>query len=266
MKKNNQPIGILDSGMGGLTIWKEVVVQLPNESIIYIADSKNCPYGSKSEERIYELARKMISFLLTKNVKLIVIACNTISVSSLDRLRIAYPYIPIIGIVPVVKKAAEVSKNKRIGILTTTATSKSAYQKHLINEFAKDCCVTTVGTDRLVPLIERGEVDGWVMEKILRAELDPFIKTGVDAVALGCSHYPFLKSVMQQILTDNVLLLDSSKAVARQVKRVLENNHSVASLDSAQHTFYTSGDTDIFLQTTKKLLGGRIQKAERIDL
>src|SRR6266480_7134956 len=142
---NNNPIGILDSGVGGLTVLQALVHELPHESAIYNGDSHNTPYGAKSEEEIYRLSKRLIEFLLKKEVKLIVIACNTITVTCLDKLRSEYPNVPIVGTVPVIKTAAEVSKNKRIGILSTTRTAQSTYQKRLIEEFANGCTVFNHG-------------------------------------------------------------------------------------------------------------------------
>src|SRR5579859_4755595 len=133
---SNYPIGVLDSGVGGLTVLNAIVQELPHESVVYIGDSRNTPYGAKTAEEIYHLSRKLIEFLREKKVKVIVIGCNTITVSCLDRLRSDYPVMPIVGTVPVIKTAAAVSTKKRIGILSTTRTAQSDYQKHLIEEFA----------------------------------------------------------------------------------------------------------------------------------
>src|SRR5262245_55029364 len=134
---DNQPIGIIDSGVGGLSIWQDIRRELPHESTIYLADSKNCPYGTKSSEEIYALASCLVTFLLQKNVKMIVLACNTITVTCLERLRSNHPHLPIIGVVPVIKTAAAYTATKTIGVLTTPVTEKSMYQQHLVDEFAK---------------------------------------------------------------------------------------------------------------------------------
>lgn len=255
---NNQPIGILDSGVGGLSIWKEIVSSLPSESTIYIGDSKNCPYGSKSSEEIYVLASKMIKFLLSKNVKLIVIACNTITVTSLTKLRSDFKNIPILGIVPVIKTAAEKTKNGKIGVLSTVQTAKSNYQKKLIEKFAKDLKVINIGTDKLVPFVEKGELDSENLKIILKKILMPFIKSGIDVLALGCSHFPFLKKQMQEILGKNVNILDSAGAVARQIERVLLANKTKANSPSVSHKLFTTERVDLFKNTYKKLISGKI--------
>jgi glutamate racemase len=195
----------------------------------------------------------MIDFLLSKRAKLIVIACNTITVSCLDKLRLAYPALPIIGTVPVVKTAAAITHNKRIGILSTTATANSAYQKALIAQFANGCSVFNHGTDALVPLIEAGELEGKRIEDALQNVLRRFQEEQIDTLALGCTHFPFLRTQIQAILGAGVQVLDSAAAIARQIKRILEHNKIVTSAQEATHQFYTTGDLNVakkLLQTT----------------
>lgn len=255
---NNQPIGILDSGVGGLSIWREIILELPLESTIYVADSKNCPYGEKTEEKVYELTKRIAEFLIKKNVKLIVIACNTATVSALDKLRQDFKDLPIVGTVPVVKTAAEKSKTKKIGILSTTRTAKSKYQKNLIKTFATDCEVINIGTDNLVPLIEKGDIDNLNVKKVLQEDLRPFKESRIDALALGCSHYPFLKKEIEKILCPDVQVLDSGGAIARQVKRVLTQNKALSSNTNPNHIFYITGDKTQFRNVIKKLLGDQL--------
>lgn len=265
---NNQPIGILDSGVGGLSVWQEIVTLLPNESTVYIADSKNVPYGKRDEEEIFELSKRLVQFLLDKKSKLIVVACNTITVSSLDRLRLEFPKVSIVGIVPVVKTASERTKNKRIGILSTKATAKSEYQQNLIDKFAKNIEVLTIGTDELVPFVERGEKEGAQLRSVLKRVLAPAHEQGVDVIALGCSHFPFLRDSMQEILGLDVLLLDSSGAVSRQVGRVIEERSIDNRGSTPNHSLYTTGEKEVFERTIEKLIFdtmltkvGKIEKA-----
>lgn len=253
---NNQPIGILDSGVGGLSIWKEVVKQLPSESTIYIADSKNCPYGTRPVDTIYPLAKRLVQFLVDKKVKIIVVACNTITVSCLDRLRKEFPDTPIVGTVPVIKTAATLSKNKKIGVLSTKTTAESIYQKQLINTFSAGCDVLNIGTDKLVPVIENGEIDKKDSYRVLKSILRPFIEKNVDALVLGCSHFPFLKKEMKKILGLHVMILDSADAIARQTARVLTNNNALSLKKDTEYQFYTTGDVDQFEVVANKLIGG----------
>ena len=249
----NQPIGILDSGVGGLTVFKEIVHLLPHESIMYIGDSQSTPYGQYSADKIHKLAKKLVDFLISKKAKIIVIACNTITVSCLDKLREEYPQIPIIGTVPVVKTAAEVTKNKKIGILSTTNTAKSTYQKHLVEKFANNCYVFEHGTDELVPLIEKGEFNGKKMNEVLERTLMKFKREEIDTLALACTHFPFVADKMHEILGDKVRLLDSGAAIARQVQRVLDNNEAFANHTTPTYAFFTTGKKESFEKVAKHL-------------
>jgi len=255
---DNRPIGIIDSGVGGLSIAAKLIEKLPHESIIYIADSKNCPYGKKSAKHISELTKKMVEFLLTRQIKLLLIACNTITVTSIEKLRQDYPDLPIIGIVPVIKTAVEKTKNGKIGIFSTFATARSQYQKALINKFAKGYKVINIGSESLVPLIEK--LDFKVINQVLKKELKIFQIADVDVLALGCSHFPLIKSEIQKMLPE-VLILDSAGAVCRQVQRVLEKNGSLSSSVNSSYTFYTTGDLKVLSFFVKKLTAkGKIER------
>lgn len=256
----NRPIGILDSGVGGLTVWKEIAELLPQESTVYIGDSYNSPYGRYTADKIHELAKKLIKFLISKDAKIIVIACNSITVSCLDKLREEFPQVPIVGTVPVVKTAARITKNKRIGILSTTNTAKSEYQKKLIEQFAHDCSVFSHGTDDLVPLIEKGELSGVTVGRILNKVLSQFKDEGVDTLALGCTHYPFVSWQIKDIIGKNITLLDSGTAIARQVKRVLEKNNSMTQESKSKYEFFTTGAVENFQKVANTLGKGTITK------
>ncbi len=256
-----QPIGIIDSGVGGLTITQALIKKLPYESIIYIADSKNCPYGEKSKEEIYKLTKKMIDFLIEKKIKLLIIACNTITVTSIDKLRKDYPSVPIVGIVPVIKTAVEKTKNGRIGIFSTVATAKSRYQKDLIQKFGKDCQVLNIGSSKLVPLIEN--LDFEAVNDVLQTELEPFKKAKIDILALGCSHFPLIRDQIKKLLP-GVLILDSSGAVSRQVRRVLKNNKMLSKSTNSDYNFYTTGNLKAMEYFVDKLTN--MVRIERISL
>jgi len=242
---DKRPIGILDSGVGGLTVWKEIVALLPNESTLYLGDSKNAPYGDRTPKDIYLHAKRLIQFLLTKKVKIIVVACNVVTTTCIDRLRNEFKDVPIVGTVPVVKNAAELTKKKKIGILSTNGTAKSLYQKHLIEQFAFGVQSINRGTNKLVPLIEKGIFSGPEILGALQKDLQPFLDEKVDVVALGCTHFPFLRKEMQNILGKKILLLDSGPAIARHVKRILANNQAFTDPKLVKHTIHTTGDIEI---------------------
>lgn len=262
---NNYPIGFLDSGVGGLTVWRDVVQELPTESTIYLADSANCPYGAKTAEEVFALSQKLIRFLLTKKVKLIVVACNTVTVSCIDRLRSKFPQIPIIGTVPVVKTASEQTTRQKIGILSTDRTAASSYQQELIKKFAANCHVTAIGSNQLVVLIEKGDVKDLRLKLVLQKKLQKFQDQGVDVLVLGCTHFPFIRQQVQEILGSNVKILDSGAAIARQVRRILTANNCLANQTKSTHEFFTTGDTKRFEKVANQLLGrefkDKMQKA-----
>lgn len=235
----NNPIGIIDSGVGGLSIASILIKNPPSESFIYLADSANCPYGQKSKEEIYNLSKKMIDFVLQQKIKLLVIACNTITVTCIDKLRKDYPNLPIVGIVPVVKTAVEKTKNKKIGIFSTQLTANSNYQKDLIEKYAKDYSVLNLGSSTLVSLIEK--LDFKAIEKVLEQELKPFKASNIDTLALGCSHFSLIKEQIQKYLP-NVLILDSSDAVSRQVQHILVHNNLISTSNNSSYNFYTTGE------------------------
>lgn len=240
---SSAPIGIIDSGLGGLTILKEIQLQLPHESLHYLGDTANCPYGSRSAADIYRLSHAMIDRLVEIGAKAVVIACNTISVTSIHQLRTDFPNLPIVGTAPAIKPAARISANRRIGILSTVATANSPYQAGLIAEFAGDCQVLNLGTNELVPRIERGAF-ATELPDVLSDVLRPFQEARVDVLVLGCSHYPLLRQEIQAILGDGVTVLDSGAAIARQLFRVLVRQGIEAPTDSRpDHAITTTSES-----------------------
>lgn len=249
---NNQPIGVLDSGVGGLTVLSHIRQELPQESTIYIGDSKNAPYGKRSQEEILALASQMIQFLHDRQAKLIIIACNTITVNGIDTLRKRFPQVPLIGTVPVVKTAASVTKKKKIGVLVTEATAKSVYNQNLIDTFAQGCDVVTIGTNKLVPLIEAEKNE--LLPGVIAQELEPFKRNGVDVVVLGSTHFPILRPFLADFLGSEVALLDSGGAVARQTKRILTNNDVLNTKGEVKHELFTTGSADPFSKVARQVL------------
>ncbi len=233
-------IGILDSGFGGLSVYRCITALLPNESTVYIGDHAYLPYGTKTRVAIRRRIKKLIQFLIEKQAKLIVIACNTATVAGIDQYRRWFPGVPIIGVVPVVKTAAEVSKTKKIIILSTSFTARSIYQKRLIRKFAGGCRVYNLGCPNLVSFVEKAKLRGAVIEKELRIVLTPAVRSGTDVIALGCTHYPFLRDQIRAIVGEDIAILDSGGAVARHVGRILERNHIRSSDRSSTHTFYST--------------------------
>ena len=245
------PIGIFDSGVGGLTILSEIQKILPLESCIYVADQKYAPYGEKTKQEIQKRAVNISRFLLKKNVKLIIVACNTATIASIGKLRKTFK-VPIIGVVPVVKKAAEKTKTKKIAIFATPSTTKSAYLDELIKSYASGVDVMKDGATGLEKLIEAGNVKNLKIQDTLLRHLLPLKTAGVDVIALGCIHYPFVKNQIQEIVGKNVLVLNSGGAVERQTKRILEENNTLAE-KKGKDWYYTTGNNTEFSQLVEKL-------------
>lgn len=220
---NTHPIGIFDSGVGGTSIWKEIHELLPNESTIYLADSKNAPYGPKGKERIVELCVKNTELLLEKGCKLIVVACNTATTNAINVLRDTYD-IPFIGIEPAIKPAAIQSETKAIGILATKGTLSSALFHKTSKLFASGIKVIEQDGDGIVQLIENGKLRSQEMQGLLKLYLQPMIDAHIDYLVLGCTHYPYLIPLLIELLPKRVKIIDSGAAVAKQTRAILLQN------------------------------------------
>jgi glutamate racemase len=251
---NNFPIGIIDSGSGGLSIWKEITALLPNESTVYIGDHAHLPYSEKSTLFIRHRIAKLIQFLLSRHVKLIVIACNTATVAGIDWYRLQFPDIPIIGVVPVIKTAAGLTKTNEICILSTKYTAESDYQKSLITAFASKTKIYSIGSSRLVTYIESAEDTSVNIIKELQTILRTIIHSHVDVLVLGCTHFPFIKEAIRMVIGPAITLLDSGPAVARHVQRILGKNNLFSNTSKATYTFYSTGVLKRVTATYRKLL------------
>lgn len=241
----NKPIGIFDSGIGGTSIWKEVVKILPNENTIYLADSKNAPYGERPSEEILVLSIKNTEFLISKGCKLIIVACNTATTNAIEYLRENYD-IPIIGIEPAIKPAALLSKTGAIGILATKGTLSSKLFEKTTKEYTKN--ITTIEQDGegLVPLIEEGKLNSPELYNLLSTYLKPMLKFNIDHLVLGCTHYPYLIPQIKIIIGDKIAIIDSGEAVAKQTKAILDNHKLLStSIAKSNHQFYTNSETKV---------------------
>ena len=216
---NKQPIGIFDSGIGGTSIWKEIHNLLPNEQTIYLADSKNAPYGEKSKEEIIQLSMKNTDFLLNMNCKLIVVACNTATTNAIRELRAHYD-VPFIGIEPAIKPAAIHSRTQVIGILATKGTLNSELFNKTTEMFHHTKIIEQIGYG-LVELIENGQMESPEMTQLLHSYLNPMIEANIDFLVLGCSHYPYLIPQIRKIIPNHIHIIDSGLAVARQTQNLL---------------------------------------------
>jgi len=261
-KKHQQPIGIFDSGIGGTSIWKEIHALLPNESTIYLSDSKNAPYGQKSKEEILDLAIKNTEFLINKGCKLIVVACNTATTNAIEYLRNNYS-VPFIGIEPAIKSASLQTKTNSIGILATKGTLNSRlFEKTSATINSNILIIEQIGNG-LVELIETGKIYSTEMTTLLKKHLTLMLSSKCDCIVLGCTHYPYLIPQIKKIVGDNVIIIDSGDAVAKQTKNILIKNKLICNSQiNTTNTFYTNKEKavlDIILQEYKKVI---IQKLD----
>ena len=239
----DRPIGIFDSGVGGLTIYKEIHKLLPHESIIYLADSKNAPYGEKSKQEIIDISVKNTEFLLSKGCKIIVVACNTASTNAVHYLRDNYS-VPFIRVQPAIKPAALNSRTKVVGILATKGTLKSDLLLETSQRFAQGVEVVEQVGEGLVSLIEKGQMHSTEMDSLLENHLRPMLKKKIDYLVLGCTHYPFLTPQIKSLVGDKVSVLDSGEAIARQTKVILKQENLLNEDNKLiSRFFYTNKDT-----------------------
>lgn len=239
---SKQPIGFFDSGVGGTSIWKEVINLLPNENSIYLADSRNAPYGEKSAQDIINLSIKNTEKLLEQGCKLLVVACNTATTNAIDYLRKNFE-VPFIGIEPAIKPAALASKSKSIGILATKGTLSSSLFARTSSLYAGDLNVIEVIGTGLVERIENGLIDTPETRELLKTYLTPMIDQNIDYLVLGCSHYPYLIPVLKEMLPEEVQIIDSGRAVAIQTRKILELNFILnTSAEKGKHKLYTNSD------------------------
>ncbi|MBC5835702.1 glutamate racemase [Flavobacterium sp. F372] len=250
---NKNPIGLFDSGVGGTSIWKEVHALLPNESTIYLADSKNAPYGQKTQEEIIELSKKNTEFLLKNNCKLIIVACNTATTNAIKALRASYD-VPFIGIEPAIKPAALHSKTQKIGILATQGTLNSELFHQTVALYSDVKVVEQIGFD-LVKLIENGEMYSKKMILLLEEYLLPMVAQDIDYLVLGCTHYPYLIPQIQKIIPKHIKIIDSGEAVAKQTKNILEINNLFNTSKNVNQTFYINNPPEVM----QELIGDKFK-------
>jgi glutamate racemase len=242
---DSRPIGIFDSGIGGLSVWREVVRQMPQESTVYLADSAHVPYGPRGEIEIREFCEAITRFLIARGCKAVVVACNTASAAALKHLRETFPELPTLGMEPAVKPAAETTRSKIVGILATPATFQGRLFAATAGRAAYAQGITLINQvcPGLAERIEAGQVDDAETEALLRGWLAPMLAAGADSVVLACSHYPFVIEIIRRIVGPQVNVIDPSPAIARHLQRVLRERGLETPVDRpGQHRFYTSGD------------------------
>lgn len=250
MNKNN-PIGLFDSGIGGTTIWQEVNLLMPNEDTIFIGDQRNAPYGIRTRQEIIDLSFKNIDYLLSLDCKIIVVACNTATTNAIKEMREKYQ-VPIIGIEPAIKPATILTKTSKIGILATKGTITSDFFTSKVKQYPQVEIIEQIGFN-LVNLIETGKIHSQEMKDLLTSYLQPMVEKGIDTLVLGCTHYPYLKPIIETIIPESIQIIDSSKAVAKQTKKVLSELDLLTDrVTKGTNYFYTNLNLDILKDFTPK--------------
>lgn len=257
---SKSPIGVFDSGLGGLTVVKQLIQFLPNEKIVYFGDTARVPYGTKSAQTIIRYAREIMNILLAHEVKMIVVACNTASALALEVLTKEFD-LPVLGVIsPGARKAAASTKNKKVGIIATSSTVKSGAYAAKIRGFNNRIQAFGQACPLFVPLVEEGWFEHDVTYRVAQEYLKPLKKAGVDTLILGCTHYPLLKNVVHSVMGPKVALVDSAEEVAAQVRQLLmEKGLLRTQLSPARHTFLVSDEPQNFQRLALRFLGGGVK-------
>ncbi|MDD6208281.1 MAG: glutamate racemase [Clostridiales bacterium] len=269
MEKQNAPIGVFDSGVGGLTVAREIMRQMPTEEIIYFGDTARVPYGSKSKETIINFSRQIAAFLQSKDVKAIVIACNTASAFALETLQSEID-IPVIGVVkPGAKTAAQTTKNNRIGIIATEGTiSSNIYTKYL-KQIAPKAQVFTKACPLFVPLVE----EQWLYDSVTIEVADRYLSElrayDIDTLVLGCTHYPLIRHTIQKVMGEKVHLVNPAYETTKELHQVLEEHQLLATrdvMDKINHRFYVSDGSDKFRMFANSILPCQVEEAKAVSV
>ncbi len=262
------PIGVFDSGVGGLSVLRAIRRELPEEHILYVADQAHVPYGPRPLDEVRRFAEGITRFLLERGAKLIVVACNTASAAALHALRQLFPQVPFVGMEPAVKPAAEQTQSGVVGVLATPATFQGALYASVVERFAEGVKLLPHTCPGLVAQIEAGNLEGAETRAILETALRPMIQEGADTIVLGCTHYPFVMPLIQEIAGESVRVIDPSPAVARQVRRLLEARGARRTATGpARMRFFTSGAPEPFASLLPRLLGetGSVQPVQWVN-
>ena len=259
------PIGVFDSGVGGLTVVRELLRQLPGESILYVGDTARVPYGPKSPDTVRRYSREIADFLCEQGVKAVVVACNTATAHALESLRAELP-VPVIGVVePGARAAVAASRSRHIGVIGTAGTINSFAYERAIRAMAPDAVITSRACPLFVPLVEEGWTDHEVTRLVAREYLQPLAKAGVDTLVLGCTHYPLLKSIVGSIM-EHVRLIDSAEQTALEVRQLLAERRLLAGASSPAHRFFATDAAGQMLRLGQRFLGDSIERVETLAI
>lgn len=259
------PIGVFDSGVGGLTVVKELVRQLPREDIVYFGDTARVPYGIKSKETVIRFSVENILFLLKHNVKLICVACNTVSSFALPKIRHSFR-VPIVGVIsPGAREAVYATKNKRVGVIGTKGTVKSRSYEYEIKKLDPKVKVTAVACPLFVPFAEEGWLGGEVVLTVAKRYLKPLKDAKVDTVILGCTHYPLLRSVIKKVMGEDIILIDSAKQVAIEVSKILSDEGLLKAKGKGKADFFVSDNPQWFQELAERFLGKPVKNVRKVN-
>jgi len=266
---DSRPIGFFDSGVGGLTVLREVMRRLPEESTIYLGDNARAPYGPRSDEEVNLFSAQCLDELAARDVKAIVVACNTSSAIALPRLRLRYSR-PLLGVVrPGATAAALATRNRRVGVIATTATVRSRAYFQAIKEEDPFVDVFELATPRLVPMVEAGQIEGPLVEDVVRESIKPMLEPErqIDTLLLGCTHYPLLAPIIRELVGEQVAVKDSASATASELAHLLEMHSLNAPADApADHVQLTTGDVDAFSVIASRMFGASVGRVEHINI
>lgn len=265
MPSDPRPIALFDSGVGGLSILREVRQQLPNEDVLYFADQGHVPYGPRPLAEIQSFVHGIARFFIGRNAKAIVIACNAASAAGLHTIRQIFPEIPFVGMEPAVKPAAEHTQSGVIGVITTKATYQGELFASMVDRFASNIQVVAQVCPEFVTLVEAGNLDGPEVERIAQGYLRPLIEARIDELVLGCTHFPFLAPVIRRIIGERVEIVDPGPAIARQTERTVAR-HRNTSKHVGRVTYFTSGDPATFREVAVRLTGEVIEEQQVVRI
>ncbi|HEY5975497.1 MAG TPA: glutamate racemase [Geobacteraceae bacterium] len=262
-----QAIGIFDSGVGGLTVLREIVKALPQEDTIYLGDTARVPYGTKSPETVTRYARQITSFLVSRDIKLLVVACNTASAVCLESLKAEFA-IPIVGVIePGARRAVSVTRSGKVGVIGTAGTIQSSAYTKAIKRLNPEIQVITQACPLFVPLAEEGWTDNEIARLATRTYLEGLRAEGVDTLVLGCTHYPLLKGVIGEVMGESVTLVDSAEETARTVAAILGSEGLLRpAAEQGNHHYFVTDVPAGFIRVGNRFLGGRLGDVYQVDL
>jgi glutamate racemase len=265
MPNNESAIGVFDSGIGGLTVLQKIIETLPKENTVYLGDTARAPYGTKSVETVLRYSFENTEFLVQKGVKAVVVACNTSTAIALTQLRNSLS-IPVIGVIePGVRRAIKSTKNKKVGVIGTEATIQSGAYTRALKEADGGVEVYSRACPLFVPLVEEGWTDNDVVEMTVKAYLGSLKQSGIDALILGCTHYPLLKKAIREFIGRGVRLVDSAEETAREVETTLKKAVLTRRNGKGVHSFFVTDAPDRFIEVGRRFLGEKVASAVRIE-